>query len=73
MNYWKLKSRLLKEIFHIIDLLKEEILKSSDIEKKANILYELEDFDANVDYGVVLKDGYIDMTLYNSFYDNQIR
>lgn len=58
-----------EEVFHIINLLKEAVLKSSDIETEKNILSQIEGFDSERDYGVILKDGYIDMTLYNSFYD----
>ena len=57
-----------KEVFRVIELLKEEILKSSEVEKRENILTDLDGYDSEVDYGIVLKDGYIDMTLYNAFY-----
>lgn len=57
-----------KEVFRVIELLKEEILKSSEVEKRENILTDLDGYDSEVDYGIVLKNGYIDMTLYNAFY-----
>ena len=49
---------------------KQELQKSSEPSEDGNILYELEGVYKNVDFGLILKNGYIDLTFYNAFYEN---
>ena len=57
-------------LYRFIDQYRDEILKSSDRSSNGNIIYELADPAKDIDYGVILKDGFIDMTLYNAFYED---
>lgn len=60
-----------KEICGLIDLLKENLLKSSQITvSDKNIIIENGFGSRDIDYGIVLENGYIDMTFYNCFYKN---
>lgn len=60
-------------VFRLIDLLREALIKSSDVTASNNIIFELPDAKSEYDYGTVLKDGFIDMTLYNAFVkENQL-
>lgn len=57
-------------VIYQVERLYEEILKSSDmVSKEDNILYALDPKlrDNGVDYGFILKKGYIDMTFRNAF------
>lgn len=62
-----LASNNLTEIFHFIDILKNALLKSSDTTMDGNIVHELSDIREDLDYGIILKNGFVDMTLYNAF------
>lgn len=65
-----LKDNDLKSLHNLIDLLKINLLKSSDISKsKDNILMKNNIADCDISFGTVLQDGYIDMTFYNCFYE----
>ncbi|MCL2185722.1 MAG: glycosyltransferase [Treponema sp.] len=57
-------------LYKIIDLLKINIKKSSDVETKENILIDLGYINKENFNGTVLKNGFIDMTFYNAFYYN---
>lgn len=55
------------EIKKLVQLLKKSLLKSSEVVSNTNIFLE-----ANVElnpeeYGIILKDGFVDMTFYNAF------
>ena len=61
----------LKNVFKLIDLLKINLLKSSEISKeKITIIDDINFGHDNQDYGIILKKGFMDMTFYNSFYQN---
>jgi SAM-dependent methyltransferase len=60
----------LKQLYALIDLLRENLLKSSSVsEIGKNILIEKE-MGNNCDYGIILKNGFIDMDFKNCFYHN---
>nr|WP_243430953.1 glycosyltransferase [Clostridium botulinum] len=64
-----LKTNDLKSLYNLIDLLKSNLLKSSNISKEIdNILFKNNIVKEDMDFGIVLQDGYIDMTFYNCFY-----
>lgn len=57
---------------NLIDLLKNNLLKSSNVSKKSeNILTKNNIAEKTIDFGIILEDGYIDMTFYNCFYENE--
>ncbi len=60
----------LPAIYTLVENWKKEILKSSDTIKDGNIVYELSNINPRLDYGPILKDGFIDMTFYNSFIED---
>ena len=61
----------LKSIIELIECLKENLLKSSNLSiDKGDIAEKNELNMEQFNLGVVLKDGYIDMNFCNSFYDN---
>jgi GT2 family glycosyltransferase/SAM-dependent methyltransferase len=60
----------LKQIYFLIDKLKENLLKSSDFELEKNILVDLGYFNKDEYKGAILKYGFIDMTFYNAFVVN---
>lgn len=62
----------LKSLFSLIELLKINLLKSSNISKNTdNILVKNNIVKENIDFGIILEDGYIDMTFYNCFYEKE--
>lgn len=56
--------------FRVIELLRDTLLKTSELEFEKNILSHITDSLENYHIGPVLKDGYIDMTFYNCFYQD---
>lgn len=64
------KSGNIDNAVYLVEKLYEQILKSSDIvNSDDNILYSLEPDmrNDNIDYGYILKNGYLDMTFRNAF------
>lgn len=64
------KSGNIDAAVYLIEKLYEQVLKSSDIvSAEDNILYSLEPEmrNDNIDYGYILKNGYLDMTFRNAF------
>lgn len=59
------------ELFYLIDELKECLLKSSDLTESNNIMFSINSIDRKTDYGPILANGYVDMTFYNAFIDDQ--
>ena len=57
-------------VCNFLSLYKNEVCHSSEISTDGNIAFELQDIDKSIDFGTVLKDGYIDLTFYNAFYEN---
>ena len=53
--------------FHMIDLLKDALLKSSDLTDSGNMIFDIIDSENACDYGPILENGYVDMTFYNAF------
>lgn len=59
-----------RDIFALIELLRNTYLKTSELEYNANILFNIVENLDGYCVGPVLKKGFIDLTLYNAFYDN---
>lgn len=66
-----LQNNDLKSIFHMIDELKDNLLKSSKIVTGKNILDEIDvSLSSKIESTPIMEYGFIDMTFYNAFYDN---
>ena len=66
-----LQNNDLKSIFHMIDELKDNLLKSSKIVTGKNILDEIDvSLSSKIESTSIMEYGFIDMTFYNAFYDN---
>lgn len=66
-----LQNNDLKSIFHMIDELKNNLLKSSKIVSGKNILDEIDvSLSSKIESTPIMEYGFIDMTFYNAFYDN---
>lgn len=57
-----------KDLFAFIELLRSVYIKTSELEYKENILFDFIENLEGYNIGPVLKKGFIDLTLYNSFY-----
>jgi hypothetical protein len=60
----------LKKLCALIDLLKENLLKSSQVSAAGENILSKKEVANNCDYGIVLESGFLDMDFKNCFYDN---
>lgn len=67
-----LKNNDRRGVYNLIDVLQKNFLKSSEAIpfNINNILYKHKLGDINIDYGLILQKAFIDMTFYNSFWEN---
>lgn len=59
-----------KNLFPFLEEFRKELIKSSELVFDENILNEMEINTTEYQIGPVLKKGFVDMTFYNSFYEN---